>query len=170
MGAHSNLGVLEDYSAVTAGITQARASTNYIDMGVLKPQIGVGQHAPYLCIRTAVAPSDATDTLSIELQCHEDSSFGAGTPASLHDYAKVWTVLGGPVAAELHADVDLRLTVAGAWIYRGQLPYECDERYVQLYYNQTATGGAFFIDAWLSDGPPSDFRGSQKIYSDVGQP
>lgn len=170
MGAHSNLGVFEDYSAVTAGITQARASTNDIDMVKVLHSMGAGQHAPYLCIRTAKAPSDATDTLSIELQCHEDRTFDAGNITSAYDYTKVWTVLGGPIAAELHADVDLRLTVAGAWIYRGTLPYECDERYVRLYYNQTANSGAFYIDAWLSDGPPTTFRGSQVIVSDVGQP
>ena len=170
MGAHSNLGVFEDYSAVTAGIVAARASTNYVDTGITKPQLGVGKHAPYLCIRTAKAPSVAGDTLSIELQCHEDSSFGAGSPGSTEDYAKVWTILGGPAGIELHADVDTRLTVAGAWIYRGQLPFECDERYIQLYYNQTATSGAFYIDAWLSDTPTSDFRGSQVLFSDVGQP
>jgi len=139
-------------------------------MGVTKPQLGVGQHAPYLCIRTAVAPTVATDTLSIELQCHEDSSFGAGTPTTTEDYTKVWTLLGGPAGAELHADVDSRLTTAGAWIYRGPLPYECDERYVRLYYNQTATDGVFTIDAWLSDGPPSDFRGAQVLFSDVTTP
>lgn len=171
MGAHSNLGVFEDYSVTTGGITQPRASTNYIDTAVTKPKLGIGQHAPYLCIRTAVAPSDPTDTLSIELQCHDDSGFGSGTPATTYDYAKAWTVFGGPKATnELHADVDLRLTVAGAWIYRGQLPYECDEQYIQLYYNNAASGGAFFIDAWLSDSPASDFRGSQVLFSNVGQP
>ena len=170
MGSHSNLGVFEDYSVVTAGIIAARASTNYVDMVSVKSQMGVGSHAPFLCIRTAVAPTFATDTLSIELQCHEDITFGAGTPATTYDYTKVWTILGGPAGAELHADVDLRLTTAGAWIYRGQLPYECDERYVRLYYNQTATDGAFYIDAWLSDGPPSDFRGSQVLTSPVGNP
>ena len=170
MGAHETLGVFESYADVSTGITAARASTNYIDLAETKPQIGVGAHAPYLCIRTALAPSVATDTLSIELQCHEDASFGAGTPATTEDYAKVWTIFGGPAGAELHADVDSRLTTAGAWIYRCQLPYGCDERYVRLYYNQTATSGAFYIDAWLEDAPASDFRGAQAINSNVGQP
>jgi len=166
MGAYSNLG---DFSTAQA-ISQAVESEYYLDMVDVKSQMNVGSHAPFLCIRTAVAPTVTTDTLSIELQCHEDASFGAGTPATTFDYTKVWTILGGPAGAELHADVDLRLTVAGAWIYRGQMPYECDERYVRLYYNQTATDGVFTIDAWLSDGPPSDFRGSQKINSNVGNP
>lgn len=170
MGMHENLGVFEDSSVTTTGIAATRASTNYIDMVAVKSKMGVGAHPPMLCIRTAAAPSDATDTLSIELQCHEDASFGAGTPATTEDYTKVFMLLSGPAGAELHADVDSRLKTAGAWIYRGPLPYECDERYVQLYYNNTASSGRFLIDAWLEDGAPSDFRGSQVLTSPVGNP
>jgi hypothetical protein len=78
-------------------------------------------------------------------------------------------LLGGPAGAELHADVDSRLNAAGAWIYRGKLPMECDERYIRLYFNNTASGGAFAIDAWLEAGPPTDAN-TEVLKSNVGNP
>lgn len=170
MGAHEVLGVFEDTSVTTAGVVQTRVSTNIINLAEVTSRISVGQHAPFLCIRTASDPTDDTDTLSISLQCHEDNSFGAGTPASIEDYTRSWMILAGPIGAELHADVDSRLKTAGAWIYRSPLPFECNEQYLRLIYTMTSAGGRFLFDAWLSDGPPSEFRGSQELFSDVGQP
>jgi hypothetical protein len=44
-----------------------------------------------------------------------------------------------------------------------------NERYLRLYFNNTVTNGAFTIDAWLEQGPPSDF-GVQVTASPVGNP
>ena len=170
MGAHEVLGILENSSVTTTGVTASRESTDIINLAEVTSKISVGQHAPFLCIRTAAAPSVGTAELSIELRCHEDDSFGAGSPTSTEDYARAWMIFAGPTGAELHADVDSRLKTAGAWIYRAPLPFECNERYISLYYNNSASGGRFLFDAWLSDGPPSDFRGSQVLFSNVGQP
>ena len=163
MGAHEILGVLSDAQAISADDT---ASTNTIDLGVASPRIGVGQHAPYLCIRTAVAPTDTADTLSIELQTDADD--GAGAPVG------TWTnvafmPLVGVNGAEV-AGTDARLLTAGAWIYRGPLPYDITNRHIRLMYRNTTSNGVFTIDAWLSDGPASTFRGSQVLFSTVGQP
>ena len=79
MGAHENLGVLCDAQAISADAT---ASENTIDLAQTTPKLGVGQHAPYLCIRTAVAPTDAADTLAIELQ--SDADDGAGAPVAAY--------------------------------------------------------------------------------------
>ena len=164
MGAHDALGVFSDAQSIAA----AAASTNTVDLEQSSPKIGVGQHAPYLCIRSAAVPSVAalTDTLSIEFQTDADD--GAGAPAG------TWTnvafmPLTGAAGAEVLAS-DARLATAGAWIFRGQLPYDITNRHVRLYYNNTTSVGTFTIDAWLSDGPASTFRGSQVIYSNVGNP
>ena len=169
MGAHEVLGILENSSVTTTGVTASRESTDIINLAEVTSKISVGQHAPFLCIRTASAPTDPTDTLSIELRCHEDDTFAAGDPANTEDYARAWMIFAGVTGGELHSDVDSRLTAAGAWIYRAPLPFECNEQYISLYYNMTG-GGRFLFDAWLSDGPPSDFRGSQVLFSNVGQP
>lgn len=167
MGAHENLGVFEDSSVTTAGITAARASTNTIDLVQTKPQIGVGQHSPYLCIRTSAAPTDAADSLSIELQ--SDADDGAGAPVGTWDHVVMMPLTLIQASGEVIATDD-RLAVAGAWIYRGQLPYDIKNRHIRLYYNNTISNGRFLIDAWLEDVPASDFRGAQVLFSDVGQP
>ena len=160
MGAHENLGVFSDAQAVIA----PAYSSNFIDLGITTPQIGVGQNAPYLCIRTAVAPTEVADTLSIEVRC---SATNSGT--TLNGTIKyIFMPLAGAAGAEVLAS-DAKLATAGAWIYRGQLPYEVDLRYIQLYFNNTVTNGTFTIDAWLSDGPASDF-GKQVLSSPVGNP
>ena len=161
MGAHDALGVFSDYQDVAA----AGASDNTIDLEQSSPKIGVGQHAPYLCIRCALASTTEADSLSIEFQTDADD--GAGAPAG------TWTnvafmPLAGAAGAEL-TGTDARLKTGG-WIYRGQLPYDITNRHVRLYYNNTASTGTIYVDAWLSDGPASTFRGSQVIYSNVGQP
>ena len=166
MGAYSNLGDFSESQEISA----AAFSSNFIDMAVAVPKIGVGQHAPYLCIRTAVAPTDTSDSLSIELLCSatNDGTDLNGTVKSAGMVLAGVTNAGSGVNEVIGTDA--RLLTAGAWIYRGQLPYGVDLRYVQLYYNQTITSGVFTIDAWLSDGPASDFRNSQVLFSDVGQP
>ena len=158
MGAYSNLGVLSDAQEISADDT---ASTNTIDMVATVPRLGVGQHSPYLNIRTAVAPTNTGDTLSIEVQV--DSAVGFGSPKI------VLMPLVGADGIEI-AGTDARLLTAGAWIYRGKLPFELNERHMRLMYRNSTSNGVFTIDAWLSDGPASDFRGSQELFSDVGQP
>ena len=164
MGAHEILGVLSDAQAISANAT---ASTNTIDLGQTTPKIGVGQHAPFLCIRTAVAPTAVSaDTLAIELQ--SDADDGAGAPVGTWTHV-VMNPLIGPALAEVDQG-DARLATAGAWIFRGQLPYDIKYRHIRLVYRNGTSVGVFTIDAWLSDGPASDFRGSQVLFSTVGQP
>lgn len=160
MGAHDNLGVYSDAQA----ITDAAYSTNFIDHGVTKPQLGVGSKRPVLCIRTNTAPTQAADTLSIELR---KSATNDGTNLN----GTVTTVnmpLVGAAGAEVVAS-DARLATAGAWICRLPLPFELDQRYSQLYYNNTTSNGTFVVDAWLEYEPASD-HGVQVIASPVGNP
>jgi hypothetical protein len=163
MGAYDNLGVLSDAQAISADDT---ASTNTIDLRQTKPKIGVGQHSPYLCIRTAVAPTDASDTLSIELQTDADD--GSGDPAGTWTNVTLMPLVGVN-GAEVIASDD-RLALAGAWIQRVQLPYDIANPHIRLMYRNTTSNGVFTIDAWLEDVPASDFRGAQVLFSDVGQP
>ena len=164
MSAHEALGVLCDAQEISANATP---STNTIDLGQTYPKIGVGQHAPFLCIRTAVAPTAASnDTLAIELQTDADD--GAGAPAG------TWTNVAfnpliGPALAEVNQS-DARLAAAGAWIYRGQLPYDIANRHIRLMFRNGTSVGVFTIDAWLEDVPASTFRGSQVLFSNVGNP
>jgi hypothetical protein len=165
MGAHDNLGVFSDAQSITA----AGYSTKFIDMGVASPKLGVGAHAPMLCIKTNTAPTQATDTLSIEVRMSATvtADTDGGTLNGTIKY--VFMPLCGAAGAEVLAS-DARLATAGSWIWRAALPYELNLRYVQLYYNNTVTNGAFVIDAWLEDAAPSDFRGSQVLTSPVGNP
>lgn len=165
MGAYSNLA---DFS--TAQVVSGAAFSEFmLDLVATTPKLGVGQHAPYICIRTAVAPTDTSDSLSIELLNSATESGGTlnGTIKS------AGMLLAGVTNASGVNEViatDARVATAGAWIYQGQMPYGVDLRYVQLYYNNSISGGQFVIDAWLNDGPASEFRGSQVIKSNVGNP
>lgn len=163
MGAHEKLGVFSDAQEISSDNT---ASTNTIDLVQTVPKLGVGQHAPYLCIRTAVDPTESGDTFAIELQ--SDADDGAGAPAGSWD-VQVFSPLVGADGAEIAA-TDPRLATAGKWIYRGQLPYDLFQRHIRLMYRQSTSSGVFTIDAWLEDVPASDFRGAQALFSDVGQP
>lgn len=166
MGAYSNLGDLSTAQVVNADVY----SEYYIDMAVTIPKLGVGQHAPYLCIRTAVIPTDLADSLSIEVRCSGSINAGdldGAIKTSFMALAGVANAGGG--INEVIAN-DARLATAGAWIFQGPLPYQVNLRYLQLYYNNTIDNGQFVIDAWLNDGPASEFRGSQVIKSTVGQP
>ena len=158
MGAHSNLGVFSDAQEISA----AGYSTNFIDMAVTTPQIGVGKPL-YLCIRTAVAPTEAADTISIELQC---SATNDGS--NLDGTVKTVMMIADAAGSEITVS-DARFATAGAWIYRGTIPYECNLRYVQLYYNNSTSTGTCTYDAWLDDKPQSDF-GVQVTDSPVGNP
>ena len=165
MGAHDILGIftVADGQSISSDNTP---STNTIDLVQSTPKIGVGQHAPYLCIRTNTAPTNTGDTLSIELQSDADDGLGAPVGTWTH---VVMMPLVGVNGAEI-AGTDARLLLAGAWIFRGQLPYDIKNRHIRLMFRNTTSNGVFVIDAWLEDGPASDFRGSQELFSDVGQP
>lgn len=172
MGAYSNLGVF--HTAATLITAGGEYSANFIDLAAAVPKIGVGQHAPYLCIRTAVAPTALTDTLSIELRASSGNN-GTVLDNSEGDLKTIMMPLAdiaGAGAAGVNEVLasDARLATAGAWVFRGQLPYEVDLRYLQLYFNQATHAGNIALDCWLSDGPASDFRGSQVLNSNVGQP
>lgn len=157
MGAFPNIGVFSASQAITA----AAASTNYIDLAVARSGIGVGTPV-FLCIRTAVAPTQAADTLSIEVQQDDNSSFSS--PET------VFMPLVGAAGAEVLASV-AKLATAGKWIFRAPLPYEITERYLRLYYNNTTSNGTFTIDAFLSLGPETDIGANAQVWeSNVGQP
>jgi hypothetical protein len=159
MGAHSNLGVFSDAQEITA----AAASTNTINMAQVNTIIGAGR-SPFLCIRTAVAPTNTADTLSIEVQGDVDDGSGdaSGSWATIY-----FMPLCGSAGAEV-AGTDARLLTAGAWIWRCRLPHEITKRHLRLYYNNTTSNGTFTIDAWLEDEAPSDRN--QVAVSPVGQP
>lgn len=161
MGAHSNLGVFSDAQAIAA----AAASTNTVDLAQAITQVGVGNPV-WLNIRTNTAPTDTADSLSIEVQGDADN--GSGAPAGS------WTTIFMPftdaAGAEFVASANARILTAGAWIYRGPLPYEITERHLRLFYNNTISNGTFTIDAWLGDGPPQSDFDKQVFVSNVGQP
>lgn len=159
MGAFTNLGEYSDSEVIAA----AGYSENFIDHAKTTPQIGVGKRL-MLCIRTDVAPTDAGDSLGIELRA---SATNDGT--DLNGTVKtVFSPLAGNAATEVAATDD-RLALAGAWILRIPLPYELDLRYSQLYYNNTTSNGQFQVSAWLEDRAPSD-TDKQVVQSPVGQP
>ncbi len=161
MGAHEILGVFQD--ALTE-IDAAGLSENMINLAVTKPQIGVGQHAPMLCIRSVIPSTTDADTISIELQGSATES-GDDLSGTIKTY---FMPFSDAVGAEVRADDDE--LAAGEWLYRGPLPFGIDLQYLQLYFNNSASTGHFHIDAWLEDVPASDFRGAQVLFSDVGQP
>lgn len=156
MGAFTNLGNLSDGQE----ITEAVASTNDIDLATIRQQIGAGVPI-YLCIKTNTAPTNSGDSLSIEIQ--NDSTRNFTTP-------RVWMALGGSAGVELTV-TDARLATAGAWIYRCPLPYECSERYLRLYYNNTTSNGTITLDAYLDLKPQTDFGANAQAWvSPVGNP
>ena len=154
----SNLGQFSDAQA----ITEDAASDYYIDLATTRQQIGVGVPI-YLCIKTNTAPTQSGDTISIDLQNDSGTTFNSSS-------LRHWLVLCGAEGAEL-AVTDSRLDAAGDWIYRGTLPYECNLRYVRLYYENTTSTGTITIDAFLSLLPPSDIGASAQVWvSPVGNP
>ena len=165
MGMHENLGVFCDAQAISANGTW---STGAIDTGVVKSQLGVGAYAPVLCIRTAVAPTQAGDTLAIELRTSATLNIDSPTAPYLSGTIKNMFTICATALAELSA-AEARFATAGAWIIRIPLPYDL-LRYIQLYFLNGTSVGVFTIDGWLEDGAPSDFRGSQVLTSPVGNP
>lgn len=157
MGAFPNIGEFSDAQAIVA----AAASTNYVDLGAARAGLGIGTPV-FLCIRVNTAPTQSGDTISIEFQQDDNSSFSSPTT--------VFMPLVGAAGAEV-ACTDTRLDAAGDWIYRGALPYEVTERYVQLYYNNTTSNGTITLDAFLSLGPETDIGANAQIWvSNVGNP
>lgn len=161
MGAYDVLGV---FQLAATEIDASGLSENMIDLGVTKPQIGVGQHAPVLCIKSVIPSETDADTISIELQGSATES-SSDLSATIKTYFMPFSDAAG---AEVRAD-DPELA-AGKWLYRGPLPFGVNLRYLQLYFNNGASTGHFHIDAWLEDVPASDFRGAQKLFSNVGLP
>jgi len=158
MGAHETIGTFSDNQEITA----AAASTHTLDMAVTNPQFGVG-HPIFLCIKSNVVNAQTSDSISVELQLDDDSS---GSPEGVWDITAMMPLVGA-AGAEVTA-ADARLSAAGAWIYRGPLPYGINKRHMRLYYNNTVTVGTFTISAWLEDVPPSDRV--QVARSNVGNP
>ena len=159
MGAFDNLGRLCDGQEISSDDT---ASEDTIDMVATLPQIGVGAEEAYLNIRTAVAPTNTADTLSIEVQV--DSAVAFSTPKI------VFMPLVGANGGEI-TGTDSRLLLAGAWIWRAPLPFEADERHLRLMFRNTTSNGVFTIDAWIS-GKPDSTRGKdyETLLSNVGLP
>ena len=164
MGAHEVLGVFSDAQEISSDNT---ASTNTVNTQQVTPKIGAAQEAPWLAIQTNTAPTaTSNDTLAIELQ--SDADDGAGAPAGSWD-RQVFSPLVGADGAEINQS-DSRLATAGEWIYRAQLPMDLFQQHIRLIYRNSTSVGVFKIDAWLSAGPPTTFRGSQVIKSNVGLP
>lgn len=151
----SNLAVLSDAQAITADDT---ASTNYIDTGVTTPQGQVNGKNAWLCIRTNTAPTDAGDSIGIELQCDDNSSFTSPKVA-----LALYTETGSEITVS-----DGRFDTAGDWVLRCSVPFECNERYWRLMYRNTTSNGTITLDAWVQDVPPE--RGTQVTTSPVGNP
>ncbi len=151
---HNAIGEFSDAQAITA----AAACTNTLDVEVLNNRLGVGGEM-WLCIRTNTAPTDNGDTISIELQCDSTVAFGS---------ARTVLMISNAAGAEITV-TDARFATAGAWIYRGTLPMECNERHVRLYYNNTTSNGTITLDAWISNGPPPSDR-AQVWATNVGTP
>ncbi len=138
--------------AVTAGST---ASSNIIDLGRTKPQIGVGQLPLVLEIRTVVAAS-GSGNINFILRKSATQSAGAlnGT---------ITQILATPVVAQN----DARLATAGKYVLRCGLPYEADQRYLDIL--AVLSGNAkITYEARIAEAP-SD-KHTQVMASNVGNP
>ena len=156
MGAFDILAQFED--AGTVG--DNAASTNIVDLEAVNSQIGVGGDI-WLCIRTNTATTDNADTISIELQNDADAAFSDAT---------VIFAINATDTTELTMAAGTKFATNGAWIFRGTLPYECNERYLRLYYRSSTSNGSVVLDAWLQASPPPSDRNVQVIQSNVGNP
>lgn len=138
--------------AVTTGSTP---SSNIIDLGRTKPQIGVGQLPLVLEIRTVVAAS-GSGNINFILRKSATQSAGAlnGT---------ITQILATPVVAQN----DARLATAGKYVLRCGLPYEADQRYLDIL--AVLTGSATITyEARIAEAP-SD-KHTQVMASNVGNP
>ena len=138
--------------AVTAGST---ASSNIIDLGRTKPQIGVGQLPLVLEIRTVVAAS-GSGNINFILRKSATQSAGAlnGT---------ITQILATPVVAQN----DARLATAGKYVLRCGLPYEADQRYLDILAVLDGTARITY-EARIAEAP-SD-KHTQVMASNVGNP
>ena len=138
--------------AVTAGST---ASSNIINLGRAKPQVGVGQLPLTLIIRTVVA-AGGSGNINFILRKSATQSGGAlnGT---------VTQIVATPVVAQSEA----RLATAGKYVIRVGLPYEADQQYLDVYAVVTGSGTITY-EAVIAEAP-SD-KHTQVIESNVGQP
>lgn len=138
--------------AVTAGNT---ASSNIIDLGRTKPQIGVGQLPLTLTIRTVKA-AGGSGNINFILRKSATQSGGAlsGT---------ITQILATPVVAQN----DARLAKAGNYVLRCGLPYEADQRYLDIY--AVLSGSATITYEAKIEEVASD-KHTQVIESNVGNP
>ena len=145
---HSNLGVFSDNESLVA----TTDSENSVDLATAFPGTGAGVPV-YLAIRVGAAFTVAT-SYAFALENDSDSAFGS---------AVVFPIRAAILIANL---------AAGQWVYRGTLPYEITERYVQLVYTEvgsTETTGT--IDAFLSLKPVTDYDANSQVWkSPVGNP
>lgn len=138
--------------AVTAGST---ASSNIIDLGRTKPQIGVGQLPLVLEIRTVV-PGGGSGNINFILRKSATESAGALT-------GTITQILATPVVAQN----DARLATAGNYVLRVPLPYEADQRYLDIL--AVLSGSATITyEARIAEAP-SD-KHTQVMASNVGNP
>ena len=139
--------------AVTAGNT---ASSNIIDLGRTKPQIGVGQLPLVLEIRTVVA-AGGSGTVQFVLRKSATQSAGAlsGT---------VTQILLTPAMTK---GSDSRIDTAGNYVLRVPLPYEADQQYLDVYAILSDTAKITY-EARIAEAP-SD-KHTQVIESNVGNP
>jgi len=138
--------------AVTAGST---ASSNIIDLGRTKPQIGVGQLPLVLEIRTVVA---AGGSGNINFILRKSATQTAGALSGT-----ITQILATPVVAQNEA----RLATAGKYVLRVPLPYEADQRYLDIL--AVLSGSATITyEARIAEAP-SD-KHTQVMASNVGNP
>lgn len=138
--------------AVTAGST---ASSNIVDLGRTKPQIGVGQLPLVLEIRTVVA-GGGSGNINFILRKSATESAGAlsGT---------ITQILATPVVAQN----DARLATAGKYVLRVPLPYEADQQYLDVLAVLSGSATITYL-ARLAEAP-SD-KHTQVMASNVGNP
>lgn len=146
----SNLGVFSDNQSLVA----SAASTNSVDLATTRQQIGAGVPV-YICIRVGTAFAAAT-SYQFDLQNADDVNFSGGDL----------------VTYPLRGAIAIASLSAGAWVYRGPIPYECSKRHIQLYYTEAgSTENAGTVDAWLSLKPPTDYGANAQVWvSPVGNP
>lgn len=138
--------------AVTAGST---ASSNIVDLGRTKPQIGVGQLPLVLEIKTVVA-GGGSGNINFILRKSATQSGGAlnGT---------ITQILATPVVAQ----DDDRYDEAGDYVIRVPLPYEADQRYLDILAVLTSSATITY-EARIAEAP-SD-KHTQVMTSNVGNP
>lgn len=138
--------------AVTAGST---ASSNIVDLGRTKPQIGVGQLPLVLEIRTVVA-GGGSGNINFILRKSATQTAGAlsGT---------ITQILATPVVAQNEA----RLATAGKYVLRVPLPYEADQRYLDIL-AVLSDSATITYEARIAEAP-SD-KHTQVMQSNVGNP